>query len=47
VDVMSNTKFRLTFPNGKANEVELEAGQVLWMEAGSHHTENTGTEFRT
>lgn len=43
VYVMKNTKFKLTFPEGKTNEVDLKAGQTLWMEAGSHATENIGT----
>jgi beta-alanine degradation protein BauB len=43
VYVMADTRFKLTFPDGKASEVDLKAGQVLWMEAGSHAAENIGT----
>ena len=43
VYVMADAKFKLTFPDGKSSEVDLKAGQTLWMEAGSHATENTGT----
>ena len=43
VYVMSNAKFKLTFPDGKTGEFDLKAGQTLWLEAGSHATENIGT----
>ena len=43
VYVMSNAKFKLTFPDGKTGEFDLKAGQTLWLEAGSHSTENIGT----
>ncbi len=43
VYVMNNAKFKLTFPDGKSNEVDLTEGQTVWMEAGSHETENIGT----
>ena len=43
VYVINNAKFRLTFFDGKSGEFDLKAGQTLWMEAGSHATENTGT----
>jgi quercetin dioxygenase-like cupin family protein len=43
VYVMKSTRFKLTFANGKSNEFDLKAGQTLWMEAGSHATENIGT----
>jgi len=43
VYVMNTTKFKLTFSDGKSGEFDLTAGQTLWMEAGSHSTENTGT----
>ena len=42
VYVMKKARFRLTFPDGKSGEFDLTAGQTLWMEAGSHATENTG-----
>jgi len=43
VYVMNSTRFKLTFANGKSSEFDLKAGQTLWMEAGSHATENIGT----
>ena len=41
--VMKDTKFKLSFPDGKSKEVDLKSGKVLWMEAGDHETENIGT----
>jgi quercetin dioxygenase-like cupin family protein len=41
--VMKDAKFRLTFPDGKSSEFDLKAGKALWLEAGSHATENIGT----
>jgi quercetin dioxygenase-like cupin family protein len=43
VYVMKKARFKLTFADGKSGEFDLGAGQTLWMEAGSHATENTGT----
>jgi quercetin dioxygenase-like cupin family protein len=43
VYVMNNAKFKLTFPDGKTGEFDLKAGQTIWLEAGSHATENIGT----
>ncbi len=43
VYVMNSTRFKLTFSNGKSNEVDLKAGQTMWMDAGSHETENVGS----
>ncbi|MDD5614858.1 MAG: hypothetical protein PHH85_01500 [Candidatus Methanoperedens sp.] len=43
VYVMNNATFKLTFPDGKNGEFDLKAGQTLWLEAGSHATENVGT----
>jgi quercetin dioxygenase-like cupin family protein len=42
VYVMKDAKFKLTFPDGKSGEFDLKAGQTIWMEAGSHATENIG-----
>ncbi len=42
VYVVNDAKFKLTFPDGNSDEIDLKAGQTLWMEAGSHATENTG-----
>jgi len=43
VYVMNDARFKLTFSSGKAGEFDLKAGQTMWMEAGSHATENIGT----
>ena len=43
VYVLNNARFKLTFPDGKTGEFDLKAGQALWLEAGSHATENIGT----
>ncbi len=43
VYVMKDAKFKLTFPDGKSAAFDLKAGQTIWMEAGSHATENIGT----
>jgi beta-alanine degradation protein BauB len=43
VYVIKDAKFKLTFPDGKSGEFDLRAGQTIWMEAGSHATENIGT----
>lgn len=34
--------FRFTTPDGDSMEIELEAGQALFLEAGDHQTENIG-----
>ncbi len=43
VYVFRDAKLKLSFPNGNNDEFELKTGQVLWIEAGSHETENIGT----
>jgi beta-alanine degradation protein BauB len=43
VYVIKDAKIKLTFADGKSREVDLKAGQTVWMEAGSHATENVGT----
>jgi beta-alanine degradation protein BauB len=43
VYVMKDAKFKLTFPDGKSTEIDLKSGNVFWMEAGPHETENVGT----
>jgi quercetin dioxygenase-like cupin family protein len=42
VYVMKDAKFKLSFPDGKSTQVDLKTGKALWMEAGSHETENVG-----
>lgn len=43
VYIFKDARFRLTFPDGKDAEFELKKGQVLWIEAGPHKTENIGS----
>ena len=40
--VVKDAKFKLSFPDGKNDVFNLKTGQVLWIEAGSHQTENIG-----
>ena len=41
--VLKDARFKLGAPDGKSNVLDLKAGQTVWMEAGSHSTENVGT----
>ena len=43
VYVFEDAKFKLSFPDGNSAEFDLKAGQVLWIEAGPHETENIGS----
>ena len=43
VYVNKDARFKLSFPDGKDAVFDLKAGQVLWLEAGPHETENVGT----
>ena len=43
VYVVKDAKFKLNFPDGKSNKFDLKTGQVLWIEAGPHQTENIGS----
>jgi quercetin dioxygenase-like cupin family protein len=40
--VVKDAQFKLSFPNGKNDVFDLKTGKVLWIEAGSHQTENIG-----
>ncbi|MCX9084677.1 MAG: cupin domain-containing protein [Candidatus Methanoperedens sp.] len=42
VYVLSDHRLKFTSIDGKTKELELKTGQVLWIEAGAHTTENTG-----
>ncbi len=42
VYVINDAKFKLTFPDGNTSEFDLNAGQTLWLEAGSHAAKNIG-----
>lgn len=41
--VVTPGKVKFTAPDGTTEEVELEAGQVIWREAETHAAENVGT----
>ena len=43
VYVNKDARLKLSFPDGKDAVFDLKAGQVLWLEAGPHETENVGT----
>ena len=43
VYVVKDVKFKLNFPDGKSDKFDLKTGQVLWIEAGPHQTENIGS----
>jgi len=43
VYVVKDAKFKLNFPDGKSDKFDLKTGQVLWIEAGPHQTENIGS----
>ncbi len=40
--ITSAGKFRFTTPDGESMEIELEAGQAFFVEAGDHRGENIG-----
>jgi quercetin dioxygenase-like cupin family protein len=40
--VIKDAKLKLSFPDGTSAEFDLKAGKALWLEAGSHATENVG-----
>ncbi|VVB90312.1 Uncharacterised protein [uncultured archaeon] len=42
VYALSDHKLKFTSIDGESRELELKTGQVLWLEAGAHATENTG-----
>jgi quercetin dioxygenase-like cupin family protein len=40
--IFTDGKMRLTSPKGKTQELDLKAGQTIWMDATSHAAENLG-----
>jgi quercetin dioxygenase-like cupin family protein len=42
VYVLGDGKLKLSYPDGKAVEVGLKAGQTLWIPAETHAAENVG-----
>ena len=43
VIVKNDARLKLSFPDGKDAVFDLKAGQVLWLDAGPHQTQNAGT----
>jgi quercetin dioxygenase-like cupin family protein len=43
VYVLDDGKLKLSYPDGKAVEVVLKAGQTLWIPAETHAAENVGS----
>jgi quercetin dioxygenase-like cupin family protein len=44
VYVLNDGRLKITMPDGKSNNVDLKAGQAIWMQAGMHSAENVGKE---
>ena len=42
VYALTNSKIRITSEDGKASDIELKSGQVIFLEAQSHSAENIG-----
>ena len=40
--VLSGGKMRITPSKGKTQEMDLKAGQAIWMDATSHEAQNLG-----
>lgn len=40
--VVANGKLKISLPDDKTMDVDLKAGQAIWMQAGQHAAENTG-----
>jgi hypothetical protein len=43
VVVNKDVRLKLVFPDGKEAINDLKAGQVLWLDGGSHEAQNVGT----
>lgn len=42
VFILNDAKLKLSLPDGDSAEYKLKSGKILWIEAGSHETENIG-----
>lgn len=42
VYILTDSKLKLNFPEGDSAVYKLKRGKILWIEAGSHETENIG-----
>jgi beta-alanine degradation protein BauB len=40
--VLAGGKIKISTPDGKDANIDLKAGQAIWMEAGQHAAENLG-----
>ena len=40
--VLADGKIKIATPDGKNSNVDLKAGQAIWMSAGQHAAENIG-----
>ena len=41
---LSGGRVKFTLPDGTTRETEVEAGQVIWREPGSHASQNVGDQ---
>ena len=46
VYMLTNSKTKFTFPDGKSENVDLKAGETIWLDPTSHSVENIGDEMR-
>jgi quercetin dioxygenase-like cupin family protein len=46
VYMVTNGKNKFTFPDGKSENIDLKAGEAIWLDPVSHSVENTGDEMR-
>jgi beta-alanine degradation protein BauB len=42
VYVLTGGKIKISSPDGKSMDVDLKAGQTMWMQGGDHASENIG-----
>ena len=42
VYVLADGRLKITTPDGKSVNVDLKAGQAIWMQVGQHAAENVG-----
>jgi len=42
VYAVTAAKFKLTYPDGKSKDVDVKAGEAMWIKAETHAAENTG-----
>jgi quercetin dioxygenase-like cupin family protein len=42
---LTDGNVEFTFPDGKTQDIKVEAGQVIWSPESAHQPENTGNEL--